>query len=49
LNPSRTLDRRAAGLLALLPALACLPAWAGQRLLGPGDGAALHYPLRVAV
>lgn len=34
------------GLLALLPALAHSPAWLEGRLLGPGDGAALHYPLR---
>src|SRR5215467_9754093 len=35
-------------LLALLPALAHAPAWLEGRLLGPGDGAALHYPLRAA-
>jgi hypothetical protein len=33
-------------LLALLPVLAHSPAWWDGRLLGPGDGAALHYPLR---
>lgn len=36
-------------LLALLPALAHAPAWGEGRLLGPGDGAALHYPLRSLV
>ena len=33
-------------LLALLPVLAYAPALLEGRLLGPGDGAALHYPLR---
>jgi len=33
-------------LLALLPLLAYGPALLEGRLLGPGDGAALHYPLR---
>ena len=44
--------RRDAGLLlllALLPAVAYAPAWTAGRLLGPGDGAALHFPLRAAV
>lgn len=36
-------------LLAVLPALAYAPAWWAGRLLGPGDGAALHFPLRAAV
>ena len=36
-------------LLAVLPVLAHAPAWWESRLLGPGDGAALHYPLRVEV
>lgn len=36
-------------LLALLPVLALAPGWWEGRLLGPGDGAALHYPLRVLV
>lgn len=36
-------------LLALLPILALAPAWWEGRLLGPGDGEALHYPLRAAV
>jgi len=35
-------------LLAALPAVAYAPAWTAGRLLGPGDGAALHYPLRAA-
>ncbi|MGE0452853.1 MAG: hypothetical protein AB7O37_03305 [Vicinamibacteria bacterium] len=36
-------------LLAALPLLAQLPALAGGRLLGPGDGGQLHYPLRALV
>jgi len=36
-------------LLFVLPALALFPAWGQQRLVCPGDGAALHFPLRVAV
>ncbi len=36
-------------LLAVLPALAYAPCWASGQLLGPGDGAALHFPLRAAV
>jgi hypothetical protein len=36
-------------LLALLPVVAYAPAWTEQRLLAPGDGAALHFPLRAAV
>ncbi len=36
-------------LLAALPALAHAPAWWEGRLLGPGDGAALHFPLKAAV
>jgi hypothetical protein len=36
-------------LLAALPALAYAPAWTAHRLLGPGDGAALHFPLRALV
>jgi hypothetical protein len=36
-------------LLAILPAAAHSPAWTADRLLGPGDGAALHFPMRVAV
>jgi hypothetical protein len=36
-------------LLALFPLLAYAPAWTQGRLLGPGDGAALHYPLRTEV
>jgi hypothetical protein len=34
------------GVLALLPLLAHAPAWGQGQLIGPGDGAALHYPLR---
>jgi len=33
-------------LLVALPALAHAPCWWDRRLLGPGDGAALHFPLR---
>jgi len=36
-------------LLAALPVIAYAPAWWEGRLLGPGDGAALHFPLRAAV
>ena len=36
-------------LLAALPLLAYLPALRAGRLLGPGDGADLHLPLRAAV
>jgi len=36
-------------LLAILPAIAHAPAWLEGRLLGPGDGSALHYPLRAEV
>jgi hypothetical protein len=36
-------------LLAALPAVAYAPAWTGHRLLGSGDGAALHFPLRALV
>ena len=36
-------------LLALLPVAALGPAWWEGRLLGPGDGEVLHYPLRAAV
>ncbi|HEY2944271.1 MAG TPA: hypothetical protein VGN09_17690 [Vicinamibacteria bacterium] len=35
-------------LLAVLPVIAYAPAWGERRLLGPGDGAALHFPLRAA-
>src|SRR5207245_11409396 len=35
-------------LLFLLPVIAYAPAWWEGRLLGPGDGAALHFPLRAA-
>ena len=33
-------------LLFVLPAVAYAPAWGEERLLGPGDGAFLHFPLR---
>ena len=33
-------------LLAAAPLLAYAPAWREGRLLAPGDGAALHLPLR---
>ena len=33
-------------LLALAPVLAHAPAWVAGQLLGPGDGVALHLPLR---
>jgi hypothetical protein len=36
-------------LLLALPALAHSPCWWEGRLLGPGDGAALHFPLRSLV
>lgn len=36
-------------LLALLPVVAHAPAWWHGVLLGPGDGTALHFPLRAAV
>jgi hypothetical protein len=35
--------------LALLPVIAYAPAWTEGRLLAPGDGTALHLPLRAAV
>lgn len=36
-------------LLLALPVLAHAPCWWDGRLLGPGDGAALHFPLRALV
>ncbi|HEY7512270.1 MAG TPA: YfhO family protein [Vicinamibacteria bacterium] len=42
-------DRVLGALLACLPALAYAPALLESRLLGPGDGWALHYPMKVAV
>ena len=42
-------DVLAAALLLVLPLIAHAPAWWNDRLLGPGDGAAMHYPLRAAV
>lgn len=35
-------------LLFVLPAVAHAPAWREERLLGPGDGTFLHYPMRAA-
>jgi hypothetical protein len=37
------------GLLAALPVIAYAPAVVGGRLLAPGDGTYLHFPLRAAV
>jgi hypothetical protein len=37
------------GFLLALPVLAHSPCWWEGRLLGPGDGAALHFPLRSLV
>ncbi len=42
-------DGAMALLLAALPLLAYAPAWREARLLGPGDGAALHLPMRAEV
>jgi hypothetical protein len=42
-------DLGALALLLVLPAIAYAPAWLEGRLLGPGDGFALHYPLRAEV
>ncbi|HEY3119558.1 MAG TPA: YfhO family protein [Vicinamibacteria bacterium] len=42
-------DALALALLAILPVVAHAPAWWGSRLLGPGDGAVLHFPLRALV
>ena len=42
----RLRDLRSMALLCLLPVVADAPAWWHERLLGPGDGAALHLPLR---
>lgn len=49
LSLERRRDAVAMGVLAVLPLMAFFPAIAGARLLGPGDGAALHFPLRFAV
>jgi hypothetical protein len=46
---ARTRDLALLALLAVLPVIAHAPAWTEERLLGPGDGAALHFPMRVAV
>jgi len=48
-NRLRSRDAGVMLLLALLPVVAHAPAWWGGRLLGPGDGFALHLPLRAAV
>ena len=45
----RWLDAARIVLLALLPAAAYAPAWSEGRLLAPGEGTFLHYPLRMAV
>lgn len=45
----RRRDTVALLVLAVLPLVALAPAWWEGRLLGPGDGAMLHYPLRAAV
>jgi hypothetical protein len=42
-------ERLALALLAVLPVVALAPAWWEAKLVSPGDGAALHYPLRAAV
>ncbi len=42
-------DRALLLLLAALPLLAYAPAWREERLLAPGDGTALHFPMRAEV
>ncbi len=42
-------ERLALFLLLTLPMVALWPAWGEARLCSPGDGAALHFPLRAAV
>lgn len=42
-------ERLALFLLLTLPLVALWPAWGEARLVSPGDGAALHFPLRAAV
>src|SRR5512134_1716628 len=42
-------DALALLLLAAAPLVAYAPAWREERLLAPGDGAALHLPLRAEV
>jgi Bacterial membrane protein YfhO len=42
-------DRILLLLLAALPVLAHAPAWREERLLGGGDGTALHFPMRAEV
>jgi hypothetical protein len=46
---ARGREALALGLLLALPTLAFAPALREDRLLGPGDGAALHFPLKAAV
>jgi hypothetical protein len=46
---ARAREALALGLLLVLPLLAFSPALREQRLLGPGDGVALHLPLKLAV
>src|SRR6185295_11276436 len=41
-------SRLVLALLAVLPVLALLPALSDGRLVSPGDGAFLHYPMRAA-
>jgi hypothetical protein len=43
---TRRLDILLVLILAVLPVLAYAPAWRADLLLGPGDGVALHLPLR---
>ena len=43
----RFADALAVLVLAAAPVVAHAPAWLEGRLLAPGDGAALHLPLRV--
>jgi hypothetical protein len=45
-SDSRAASRMIVALLALAPIAAYAPAWSQGRLLAPGDGLALHLPLR---
>jgi len=47
--PQRGRDGLIVALLAVLPAMAYAPALFQQRLMGQGDAAVLHFPLRAAV
>ncbi len=49
MRAERARERALLLLLALLPPLAYAPAWWEGRLLGPGDGAELHLPLKTAI